>query len=175
MLVASVSNPAYYTFLPLYLIREIGASQLLISVAFAITPFTEIPMMLALGALSDRIGRIPVLLIYLSAFPVRYTLTALVRDTVCVVLIQLLHGLTFAGLYVVGSALLTEEAPGSVGLALSFFTVAFNLGNVVGGYLLALVQATYGYFTMYVFASVVSAVSIPLLLALSRSKGYSRI
>ncbi|MEM1509778.1 MAG: MFS transporter [Thermofilaceae archaeon] len=170
VLTASVSNPAYYTFLPLYLTQEIGASQLLTSAAFAITPFTEIPMMLALGALSDKIGRIPVLLMCLSAFPIRYTLTALIRDAVWVVLIQLFHGLTFAGLYVVGSALLTEEASESVGLALSFFTVAFNLGNVIGGYLLALVQATYGYFMMYMFASAVSAVSIPLLVALSRPK-----
>ncbi len=171
VLVASVSNPAYYTFLPLYLTQEMGASQLLTSAAFAVTPFAEIPVMVVLGALSDRVGRVPVLLMCLSAFPLRYTLTALVRDAVWVVLVQLLHGLTFAGLYVVGSTLLAEEAPGSVGLALSFFTVAFSLGGVIGGYLLALVQANYGYFAMYACASAVSATSIPLLLALSRSKG----
>ncbi len=163
--VASVSNPAYYTFTPLYIVQELGGSELEASLAFAVTPFAEIPAMIALGALSDRVGRFKVLAACLLAFPLRYSLTGLLKDPASVIAVQLLHGLTFAGLYVVGSAYLADTAGGATGFALSLFTAAFNLGGVAGGYLLALVQARYGYTSMYLAAAALSTLSLPLLLA----------
>jgi predicted MFS family arabinose efflux permease len=89
----------------------------------------------------------------------------LLKDPASVIAVQLLHGLTFAGLYVVGSAYLADTAGGATGFALSLFTAAFNLGGVAGGYLLALVQARYGYTSMYLAAAALSTLSLPLLLA----------
>jgi len=162
---ASASNPAYYTFTPLYIVEELGGSELEASLAFAVTPFAEIPAMVALGALSDRVGRLKVLAACFLAYPLRYGLTGLLRRPAQVVTAQLLHGLTFAGLYVVGSAHLADAAGGATGFALSLFTAAFNLGGVVGGYLLALVQARCGYAGMYLAAAALSSLSLPLLLA----------
>ena len=162
---ASVSNPAYYTFTPLYIVKELGGSELEASLAFAVTPLAEIPAMVALGALSDRLGHFKVLALCFLAYPLRYGLTGLLKSPAQVIAVQLLHGLTFAGLYVVGSAYLADAAGGATGFALSLFTAAFNLGGVAGGYLLALVQARYGYTIMYLAAAALSSISLPLLLA----------
>ncbi|RJS87376.1 MFS transporter [Candidatus Bathyarchaeota archaeon] len=66
---AWISTPAYYTFLPLFMTEDIETSKFLSSLAFSITPFAEVPAMLYLGSLSDRIGRRKVIALCLAAYP----------------------------------------------------------------------------------------------------------
>lgn len=66
---AWISTPAYYTFLPLFMTEDIETSKFLSSPAFSITPFAEVPAMLYLGSLSDRIGRRKVIALCLAAYP----------------------------------------------------------------------------------------------------------
>lgn len=164
LLVAAVANPAYYTFLPLYMVQELGASRLMASLAFSVTPVAEVPAMLLLGALSDRVGRRRVMTLCLAAYPLRFALTGVLRDPILVVAVQLLHGLTFGGLYVVTTAYLTEEL-GVAGVASSLYPVASSLGSMLGGYLLALTLASRGFHAMYMAAAAISGLSVPLLYA----------
>jgi len=166
--VASVSNPAYYTFLPLFVVRELGATPMAASLAFMITPFAEIPAMVALGSLSDRAGRLRAVALCLAAYPLRYSLTAASQAPSHAIVVQMLHGLTFGGLYVVSTAYLAEAAGGAAGLALSLYTVASNLGGIAGGYLLAYVASLYGFRIMYLAAAAISSLSLPLLLMAKR-------
>ncbi|MEM2410305.1 MAG: MFS transporter, partial [Thermofilaceae archaeon] len=163
--VASIANPAYYTFLPLYMTQGLHASKLLASLAFTVTPLAEIPAMILLGSLSDRVGRRKVIAVCLAAYPVRFMLTGLLRNPLLVIAAQLLHGLTFGGLYVVTVAYLTEQMTGAAGVASSIFPVASNVGNMVGGYLLGVLLSTYGFTTMYLAAAAISSLAIPLLYA----------
>lgn len=162
---ASVANPAYYTFLPLYMTQGLNASKLLASLAFSVTPLAEIPAMILLGSLSDRVGRRRVITICLAAYPVRFALTGLLRDPLLVIAVQLLHGLTFGGLYVVTVAYLTERMAGASGVASSIFPVASNVGSIAGGYLLGVLLSTYGFTTMYLTAAAVSCSALPLIYA----------
>lgn len=164
-LTASVANPAYYTFLPLYMVRELRTSELLASIAFSVTPLAEIPAMVLLGSLSDRVGRRRVMALCLAAYPVRFALTGLLRDPALVIATQLLHGLTFGGLYVVATAHLAEEMAGAAGVASSVYPIAANLGSVLGGYLLALVLAGSDFRSMYLTAAALSSLALPLLFA----------
>jgi len=150
--------------MPLY-IRSFGAGGMAVGAVFAAFSVSRLLLGPVAGVLSDRVGRLKVLAACFLAYPLRYGLTGLLRRPAQVVTAQLLHGLTFAGLYVVGSAHLADAAGGATGFALSLFTAAFNLGGVVGGYLLALVQARCGYAGMYLAAAALSSLSLPLLLA----------
>ncbi|HIE18565.1 TPA: MFS transporter, partial [Candidatus Bathyarchaeota archaeon] len=105
---AWISTPAYYTFLPLFMTDQIGTSRSLSSRAFSITPFAEVPAMLYLGSLSDSIGRKKVIALCLAAYPARYILTAFTGNPGLIIGVQLLHGLTFGGLYVVSVSYLSE-------------------------------------------------------------------
>ena len=165
ILVASVANPAYYTFLPLYIVQGLGAPKLTASIAFSVTPFAEIPAMVALGSLSDRVGRRKVIAACLAAYPLRFGLTGLLSDPALVVGVQLLHGLTFGGLYVAATAYFTEELRGAAGTAAGLYPLASGLGGMLGGYLLALVLASRGFRAMYAAAAAVSALSLPVLFA----------
>ena len=166
---ASLTTPAYYTFLPLYMTKELKASKFLSSLAFTITPFAEIPAMIYLGALSDKIGRRKVIAVCLMAYPLRYLLTVLVGNPVLVIIVQLLHGLTFGGLYVVSVAHLSDSVPEDMkGIVLGLYTIFMSLGSFIGNYLMGFIVNGFGFTLMYFIAAILSSLSIPILATLSR-------
>ncbi|RLF23858.1 MAG: hypothetical protein DRN15_03800 [Thermoprotei archaeon] len=169
--IASLTTPAYYTFLPLYMTKRLGASRFISSLAFTITPVAEVPAMIYIGALSDRVGRRKIITLCLAAYPARYTLTVLVGRPELVILVQLLHGLTFGGLYVVSTAYLSDSVPEDMkGLTLSLYTIFMNLGSFVGNYMMGFIVEKLGYEIMYFTAATISLLSIPTLITFSRRR-----
>lgn len=170
--VAWLTTPAYYTFLPLYMTKELGTTRFLSSIAFTVTPFAEVPAMVYFGSLSDKTGRRKVIALCLAAFPIRYILTVtagLAGEPWLVVAAQLLHGLTFGGLYVVSVAYLSEAVdPDLKGLALSLYTIFSNIGSFIGNYTLGYIVDGYGFTLMYYVAALISSLSIPTLVILSK-------
>jgi len=83
------------------------------------------------------------------------------------ILVQLLHGLTFGGLYVVSTAYIADEVGSrGAGLALSLYTASTTAGGLVGGYLPGCVVEREGYRAMYVVAAAISLLSyLPLLVS----------
>jgi len=172
---AWISTPAYYTFLPLFMTEEIGTSRFLSSLAFSVTPFAEVPAMLYLGSLSDRIGRKRVIALCLAAYPVRYVLTVSSGNPWLIIAAQLLHGFTFGGLYVVSVSYLSETVDEDLkGLALSLYSINSNVGRFIGNYLLGFLVDNYGYAPMYYAATLISAFSIPILVLLSRQNSQRK-
>lgn len=170
VLVASIGNPAYYTFLPLFMTKDLEASPFVAYLAFSATPLAEIPAMVYLGSLSDRIGRRRVILICLSAYPVRFLLTGLSPTPHYAIVVQLLHGLTFGGLYVASTAYITESVRDDErGFALSLYTITANMGGFIGSYALAHVITILGFRAMYMVAALISGFSIPLFMILGRA------
>jgi len=163
--IAWLTTPVYYTFLPLYMTESLRASQLLSSLAFTVTPIGEIPAMIYLGALSDRIGRRKVIALCLSAYPLRYILTISMKNPILVALVQLLHGLTFGGLYVVSIAYLSDSVSENLkGLVLSTYTVVMNISSFIGNYLMGYILESYGFKVMYLSAAIISSLSVPILI-----------
>jgi len=166
---AWISTPAYYTFLPLFMTDEIGTSKSMSSLAFSITPFAEVPAMLYLGFLSDRIGRKKVIALCLAAYPMRYMLTVFTGNPWIIIGAQLLHGLTFGGLYVVSVSYLSEAVDEDLqGLALSLYSINSSIARFIGNYLLGFLVDNYGFVPMYYAAALISAFSIPILTLLSQ-------
>ena len=155
-----VTTPAYYSFLPLYITKVLGGDSLAASLAFSITPIAEVPAMIYLGALSDKVGRLKVIALCLAAYPLRYTLTSVSRTPAEAILVQLLHGLTFGGLYVASTAYIADEVGSrGAGLALSLYTASTTAGGLIGGYLLGCLVEREGYRAMYATAAALSLLS----------------
>lgn len=103
---------------------------------YAIMQFVFAPV---LGALSDRIGRRPVLLLSLLGAVVNYTIMATAPTLPLLLVGRALTGATSANVSVATSYIadvsLPDERPRRFGLANAMFGVGFIVGPVLGGLL----------------------------------------
>ncbi|MCS6949990.1 MAG: MFS transporter [bacterium] len=94
--------------LSLYL-QWMGASKPFISLAYMTSALFEMPFMVLMGKLSDRIGRTRVLAIAFLSLPIRLLLLTVLRAPVPVLLTQTMHGLTFSIITAVSMAFIADR------------------------------------------------------------------
>ena len=116
--------------------RNVAAYIGILAALYAATQFVFAPV---LGALSDRVGRRPVLLISLGGAAVNYVLMALAPSLWLLVLGRGIAGLTSANI-AVATAYITDISPEDVrakrfGIFNAMFGIGFILGPVLGGVL----------------------------------------
>ncbi|GBC71057.1 Sugar efflux transporter C [Candidatus Calditenuaceae archaeon HR02] len=163
MTLAFVANSSILSFLSLHMINTLGASPLEVSTAFALMGLTEIPAMVYLGKISDRVGRRPVLLLCLVAFPVRLAISGLSPDKYIVILAQALNSFTFGGLYVVSIAYASELVPERMrGAYMGLYGATFNAGGVIGGYLWGSIAEATSYASMFQYSALFSLIPVAL-------------
>jgi len=166
---AFTANSALITFLPLHMVNSLAATPIEISLAFALMGLAEIPAMIYLGMLSDRIGRRLILAVCLLAFPLRLGLTGLLDSGLAVALVQSLNALTFGGLYVVSIAYSSDLMPENVrGAFMGLYGFTFSLGGVLGGYMWGFLAEVAGYSQMFLYSALFSLLPLIPLIAASR-------
>lgn len=164
MTLAFVANSSIMNFLSLHMINTLGASPLEVSTAFALMGLTEIPAMVYLGRLSDRVGRRPVLLLCLAAFPLRLAISGLSPDKYAVILAQALNSFTFGGLYVVSIAYASELIPERMrGAYMGLYGATFSAGGVIGGYLWGSIAEATSYAAMFQYSALFSLMPVALM------------
>lgn len=142
---------------------EQAAAFLVVSLAFALANFFGSPV---LGALSDRYGRRPLLLVGIAGLALSFFVTALATALWMLVLVRLFSGAMQANVAVanayVADISTPEERARRFGALGAMFGIGFMLGPVIGGLLgeidvhlpfyvagtLALLNWCYGYFVL---------------------------
>ena len=134
-----------------------------VSLAFGVANFFGAPI---LGALSDRFGRRPILLVGFTGLAVSFFVTGLATALWMLILVRLFSGAMMANAAVANAYVADITAPAErarrFGLIGAMFGLGFTLGPVLGGLLgsidlhlpffvagaLALVNLAYGYFIL---------------------------
>lgn len=120
-----------------YHITSMDGSASQVGVAFAVAAVSELPIFLLGAWLYRKIGPDRLIAILLALYAVRMLLLALVQTPDSVILLQMLHGVTFGGFLVVcvprAHELAKGKHPATVQALLTLS--AFGLGNVIGAFL----------------------------------------
>ncbi len=138
-LVAAGSG-AVGSFFSLYM-DGIGAGGGIIGLAWAVASVSEIPVMLYAGHLMRRIGASGLLKLSFAVYSLRWLLFSFIRYPGWALVVQLLHGLSFAAFLTAGVTYLNERTPeGFATTSQAIFNVvcyglAAVAGSLTGGYL----------------------------------------
>jgi PPP family 3-phenylpropionic acid transporter len=163
LILVYVAQSSLTYFLPLYLHQKFETPPILISSTFTLMAVAEIPVMKYFGAYSDKLGRKILLQIILLCYPLRIGLTAVLPSSFGVILTQMLHGVTFGGLYVVSTAYMLDVVPPRMrGISLSLYPVAQSFGLIIGSYLSGALVTDFGFSEMYMIIALYSL--LPFLL-----------
>jgi len=164
---ANISATTFLSFLSLY-VSQLGGSDTVIGWAFSIAAITEVPCMIYLGGLSDKIGRKPLLVAALFSHPLRLFLYTMASRPDLILPIQLLHGLTFGVLYVASVAFVSDITSESRGTAIGLYTTATSAGSAAGSAFAGFIADSHGLINMYRFMAAFSF--IPALLFIFTAK-----
>ncbi len=119
-------------FLPL-IGQEMGISSARVGFWFAGFGVSAVIIQLALGRLSDRIGREPVIMIGFIAIALALMLLPIMRDWESTISVMALYGVGFGLLFPAMTALIADETDASSrGTASGIYTAVYSLGAAMG-------------------------------------------
>ena len=128
------------SFFSLYLNR-IGAAEGQIGFSWALAAVSELPVMVFSAVMLRRIGAEGLLVMAFLVFILRWLLYSVIDVPLWALLVQLLHGLSFAAFLVGGVTFVSERTPPGLSATAQaiYSTATFGLasitGSLIGGYL----------------------------------------
>jgi len=169
LLVLSVTTGAVNYFFSLYL-AGIGAGEGAIGLAWTLAAMSEVPVMVWSGALMRRIGAGGLLTIAFVTYALRWLLYSFITAPPLALLLQLLHGLSFAAFLTGGVNYVGSRAPEGLGTTAqaTFNAVAFGVGPFAGALLGGYFYDTVGMTSLFRLLSGLAAAGLAIFWLSSR-------
>lgn len=142
----------------------------LVGIVLLVSTVFELPVMFFSGPLLTRFGTRGLLLVSLLAISLRNFLYALAQTPDQVLAIQVLHGLTFAAMWMAGVNFVAQNAPRGLGATAQglFNTVTFGLGWAAGNFISGVLLDWVGVKSMFAFTGGLVFVGLLLVRGLDR-------
>lgn len=135
----TLTSGAVMSFFSIFL-DGIGAGEGVIGMAWMLAALTEIPVMFYSRSMLQHIGARGLLIVAFATYALRWLLLSFITNPVWVLLLQLLHGFSFAAYLIGGVTYVNERTPEGLSTTAQavFNVVTFGLasttGSLVGGY-----------------------------------------
>jgi SET family sugar efflux transporter-like MFS transporter len=156
--------------LPLFIGEDLHSDPSRAGLILGLCAALEIPLMLALGALTTRFRLLPLILVG-GACGIAYYATGLLAPNLWVLAAaQVANAVFIAAVSGVGISYMQDLLPSEPGRATTLFTNTFPIGAVVSGPLLGL-SAHFGYRSAFAMSTALCAVGFLLLLATGLRRG----
>jgi PPP family 3-phenylpropionic acid transporter len=150
VLVVGIPHRMNDTMLSLHL-KELGAPESVIGIAWFAGTMSTIPAMLLLGRLLGRLNAIGVMTIAAAVYAVRWFIYGATDSTAVLIAAQVLHGATFPLFFLGTIHYMTTIVPaelratGQSAFAVTFAGIGGLVGNAAGGYAIQLFGAGAAY------------------------------
>jgi PPP family 3-phenylpropionic acid transporter len=150
--------------------EEVGASRSLMGLSQAIATLAELPFLFFANRLIARFKARGLLLVSMAVVGVRLILYWIFPTPTAILLIQLLHGLTFATIWVAGVSYAHENAPAGVEATAQgiFGSTMMGVGAAAGNFFGALLLEAVGGRLMYLVMGLLVLISLGLFLLLEK-------
>lgn len=160
-MISGIAGAAVNNFLFLYM-QAVGSDGTFMGLSLTVATIAQIPFFLYTNLLLKRWGAHRLLLMGMILFAVRFVLYAVISSPWLILAVQLLHGPTFAAIWVAGVSYANEIAPPGLGATAQglFSAVFFGLGAVVGGIICGESFSAFGAHGMFGMLAIVVAAGV---------------
>jgi MFS transporter, PPP family, 3-phenylpropionic acid transporter len=177
--VSGIAVAAVNNFLFLYM-SSLGANAGTMGLALTVATIASLPFFAFTNLLVKRWGALPLFILGMFLFAVRFALYSVIHTPWAVLVVQLLHGPTFGAIWVSGVTYANEIAPPGMGATSQsiFSAVLFGLGAAAGGLICGGLLSAFGPFGMFRLLAVIVAAGLAIFwiahLATNRTGGERR-
>ncbi len=167
--IAGIGNATINNYLFLYM-QSLGASKTLMGFALTISTFSEVPAMFFSDRLLRRFGARGMLIIAMTTIGLRLICYSLTTQPWVVLVIQLVHGLTFAAIYTAGVYFADQIAPPGMQATTQgmFSGTLMGFGAAAGGLLGGLLLDHFSPGGMYAFTGTLVLTGLVIFLLVER-------
>jgi MFS transporter, PPP family, 3-phenylpropionic acid transporter len=167
--IAGIGMATINNYLFLYM-QSLGASKTLMGFALTVSTISEIPAMFFSDRLLRRFGARGMLVIAMATIGLRLICYSLTTQAWGVLVIQLVHGLTFAAIYTAGVHFADQVAPPGMKATTQgmFSGTLMGFGSAAGGFLGGILMDHYSPGGMYAFAGMLVLVGLVAFLLVER-------
>jgi len=157
-------------FLFLYMEQTVNASRAVMGLALTMATVSEVPILFYSGWMLKKWGARGVLTISLAAYFVRAFGYSIANTSWQVLLLQLLHGLTFSAMWTAGVSYVRELAPDGLGATAQgvFSSMAMGLSGICGALVGGMLFDHFGGAGMYQLSGLAVLAGLLLFLTLGR-------
>lgn len=167
--IAIAGDQSAYPFLNIYLQDQLGATAGIIGILSTIRVLSEIPAMVGLGRLSDRIGRPPILVIGFLTVTLSWLLIYLSGDLTLVYIAFPLAGMGIIR-YSVGVSLISDRVRYKErGTLLGLINLTYGIGGIVAPTLGGFVADQFGTQKAFLLAFGINALALSLFIIALKS------
>lgn len=169
MFVAGMAMALVTTYLFPFM-ETVGASRKLMGLSQSIATAAELPFLFFVNHLLDRFRARGLMLLSMVVIGTRLLLYAFFPTPTGILFIQLLHGMTFATIWVAGVSYTYENAPPGLQATAQgvFSSMMMGVGSAAGNFLGAILMDTVGARQMYLYMGVLVLVSLALYILLEK-------
>jgi len=168
-----VVNQMYAIDIALYITKDLHLGAQLVGWIAGVSAALEIPIMIMVGRVADRLGKRRVLLAATVGATAFFCLMPLAKSAAPLLALQVLNAAWVAVAMSLPMIMLQEEAPGGAGSSSALYSSAFMSASLLAGAITGVTAAAVGYGGVFWACAALAAVAGGLLLASSASPGSS--
>jgi MFS transporter, SET family, sugar efflux transporter len=159
-----VADQMYLIVIALYVTKNLHLSPSLVGLMAGICAALEIPLMITVGRLAERIGKLRVVAAAMVLAAVFFCLLPLAGSTPVLIALQLPNAMWTAAIMSIPMVIVQEEVPGGSGTASSLYSSTFPLAQLLAGAITGVVAAQAGYRNVFWICAGLCALATALLL-----------
>ena len=160
----NVADQMYLIDIALYVTKELRLSAALVGVMAGVCAALEIPLMIVVGRVADRVGKLRLVAAAALLAVVFFCLLPVVSSVPGLIALQVVNAMWTAVLASIPMVLVQQETPGGTGAVSALYSSTFTIAQLLGGAVTGLVAAQAGYRNVFWACAALCVVAAACLL-----------
>jgi SET family sugar efflux transporter-like MFS transporter len=167
----NVADQMYLIAIALYVTKDLHLSAALVGVMAGVCAALEIPLMITVGRLADRVGKLRVVAAAVVLAVVFFCLLPVAGSAPVLIALQLPNAMWTAVVTSIPMVVVQQEVPGGTGTVSALYSSTFPVAQLLAGAVTGVVAAQAGYRDVFWICAGLCALAVVLLLCRRVSRG----